>query len=308
MRKQITNNVVMVRPVAFGFNQETAVNNLYQKDSNEDKNIVAEKALKEFDAFADKLRKAGVNVNVIQDTLEPYTPDSIFPNNWFSSHEEKVMVLHSMFAKNRRWERMKHFGSLMEFFSDKELKLINLIPYEKENLILEGTGSLVLDRENKVAYCCLSQRADKELFDKFCEIMGYEGVSFNSYQTLKDGSKYPIYHTNVMMAIGEKFAIICSESITDDVEREKVIAALKKGGKEIVDISEAQVNAFAGNALQVEGENERKITVMSETAYNSLTEDQKNIILKSSEILYSDIDTIERLGGGSARCMIGELF
>ncbi len=306
--KQITNTILMVRPVSFRMNEQTAVNNYYQQVlDNLTPESVQFKALQEFDDFVEKLRAVGVQVIVIEDTKDIDTPDSIFPNNWVSFHESGDVALYPMFAENRRLERRE---DVLEVLEELGFVIENVIDYtsaEEEKLFLEGTGSLLLDRENSKAYCALSPRADEDLLIEFCEDFEYTPISFVSNQTVND-KRLPIYHTNVMMCLAEKFAVICLDSIDDKKEKKNVIKHLKEDKKEIIVISEDQVNCFAGNMLQVLGKNDERYTVMSNSAFESLTKQQINQIEKHSKILSSSLDTIEACGGGSARCMMAEVF
>jgi len=306
--QQITNTILMIRPVAFRMNEQTAVNNFYQKQLSElTKKEVQQRALQEFDAFVQKLREAGVRVIVVEDTMVPDTPDSIFPNNWISFHETGTVALYPMFAKNRRHERRE---DILDKLEGEGFVIENVIDYteaEKEDIFLEGTGSLLLDRVHRKAYCALSPRADEELFIEFCEDFEYTPVIFHAWQTVQ-GKRELIYHTNVMMALGEQFAVICLDSIDDKAEGKNVLHHLRETGKEVIAITEAQVNCFAGNMLQVIGKGDQRITVMSQAAFESLTKEQISTIEKSSTILYSDLHTIETAGGGSARCMMAEVF
>ncbi len=305
--QQITNTILMIRPVSFRMNEQTAVNNYYQKSHNGIlPATINAKAQQEFDALVDKLKEVGVNVIVVEDTKDTDTPDSVFPNNWISFHETGDVILYPMFAENRRLERREDILDLLE---DQGFVINDVMDYtsaEEEGVFLEGTGSIVLDRTNGKAYCALSPRADEDLFIEFCEDFEYSPIIFNAYQTV-DGNRELIYHTNVMMAIGETFAIICSECIDDKTERKSVIESLKQDGKEVIYITENQVSAFAGNMLQVQGTDE-KYLVMSESAYNSLNANQITQIEKHASILYSNLETIEKYGGGSARCMMAEVF
>jgi hypothetical protein len=306
--KQITNTILMIRPVSFRTNEQTAVNNYYQKvlDSLTPETIQF-KALKEFDEYVNKLRGIGVEVIVLDDTKEFDTPDSIFPNNWMSFHENGDVGLYPMFAENRRLERR---GDIFETLESLGFVIENIVDYtsaEEEEVFLEGTGSLLLDRVNKKAYCALSPRADEDLFIEFCEDFEYTPVPFISYQTVNE-KRLPIYHTNVIMCLGEKFSVICLDSIDDKKERKNVLKHLKEDGKEVIAISEDQVNNFAGNMLQVIGHNNERYTIMSKSAYESLTKQQLNQLKKHGNILYSSLDTIEACGGGSARCMMAEVF
>ena len=306
--RQITDTLLMVRPVAFRMNEQTAVNNYYQEEiPNASQSEIQEKARKEFDDFVDKLRAVGVQVIVVEDTLNPNTPDSIFPNNWISFHEQGTVAIYPMFAENRRLERREDILQILEEQGFVMDEVVDYTSAEDEDIFLEGTGSLLLDRVNKKAYCALSPRADEELFIEFCEDFEYTPVLFHAYQTV-DGGRELIYHTNVMMALAEKFAVICLDSIDDKSERKLVADQIRRDGREIIAITEGQVNQFAGNMLQVIGENDQRFTVMSESAYRSLTADQIEKIEASSRILYSDLNTIETAGGGSARCMMAEVF
>ena len=249
--QQITNTLLMIRPVAFRMNEQTAVNNYYQQAVGDDPKEVQNKALKEFDDFVIKLRKAGVEVIVVNDTPVPNTPDSIFPNNWISFHENGTVGLYPMFAENRRLERREDVLDMLEEQGFVIEEVVDYTSAEDEDVFLEGTGSLLLDRENQIAYCALSPRADEDLFIEFCEDFEYTPVIFHAYQTVQN-KRALIYHTNVMMALAEKFAVICLDSIDDKTEKKNVIAHLRKTGKEIIEITEEQVNQFAGNMLQVD--------------------------------------------------------
>ena len=306
--KQTTNSILMIRPVAFRMNEQTAVNNYYQKviDGLLPATVKA-KAQQEFDAFVEKLTAVGVDVTVIDDTLNPDTPDSIFPNNWISFHENGDVALYPMFAENRRQERREEILDVLE---DKGFVIHNIIDYtsaEEDGFYLEGTGSLLLDRANAKAYCALSPRADEELFIEFCEDFDYAPVIFEAYQTV-DSERKLIYHTNVMMCLGETFAVICADCIDDKKERKMVLDNLKENGKEIILITEAQMNTFAGNMLEIRGTMDKRYVVMSAAAHQSLTPKQIGQLEQHAEILSSSLDTIEACGGGSARCMMAEIF
>jgi hypothetical protein len=297
---QTTSHILMIRPVKFGFNAETAVNNAFQVKSDEAD--VQDKALKEFDAFVKLLRENGVDVTVVEDTVEPHTPDSIFPNNWISFHDDSTVLLYPMYAENRRGERKQHvIDKVSEKFSIA--RTIDLSLYEKENIFLEGTGSMVLDRDNKVAYACLSPRTSEKVLQDFCEQTGYVPVLFHAV----DGNNQPIYHTNVMMCVADKYVVICFDSIQDDDEKIRVINAILQTGKEIIDISIEQMNHFAGNMLQVENKQGEKLLVMSTQAYQSLTDKERLKLGTFNRILHSSLETIEANGGGSARCMMAEV-
>lgn len=305
---QTTNTILMVRPINFRMNEQTAVNNYYQKIiGNALPETVNAKAQQEFDAFVEKLRAKGINVVVIDDTNEFNTPDSIFPNNWISFHENGSVAIYPMFAENRRLERREDVLLALE---EKGFKINNVVDYteaEDEDVFLEGTGSLLLDRENRKAYCALSPRADESLFIEFCEDFEYSPVVFTANQTVNK-KRVAIYHTNVMMCLAETFAVICLDAIDDKKERKNIVKQLRESDKEIIAISENQVNSFAGNMLQLKGFDDKKYLVMSASAYQSLTEVQLKTIEAHCEIISSSLDTIETCGGGSARCMMAEVF
>ncbi len=298
----------MIRPVAFHRNEQTAVNNYYQKElAGLSPVAINAQAQKEFDTFVAKLRKVGVNVIVVEDTLEPSTPDSIFPNNWISFHENGDVALYPMFAENRRPERRE---DILDILEDEGFQINQIVDYtsaEEDNIFLEGTGSLLLDRENGKAYCALSPRADEEIMIEFCEDFELTPVIFEAFQTV-NGERKLIYHTNVMMSLGDTFAVICADSIDDKKERKMVLDSLRGDDKEIILITEEQVNSFAGNMLEVKGKNDERFVVMSEAAYKSLTKKQIAQLEAHVEIIHSSLDTIEACGGGSARCMMAEIF
>jgi hypothetical protein len=302
---QTTDTVLMIEPIAFGFNEETAKNNYFQV---EQKGFdIQFKALTEFKAFAEKLRSKGINVITIKDTLDPHTPDSIFPNNWVSFHNDGKVVLYPMFASNRRVERRE---DIIETIKDQGFDVDEIDDWslaEIQGHFLEGTGSMIFDHDNKIAYGSVSLRLDENLFRKFCEKYGFTPIVFHSFQTV-GSERLPIYHTNVMMCVADKFVVICLDCIDNELERSKVIETIKNSGKEIIEISEEQMQQFAGNMLQVQNKDGEKFLVMSETAYKSLNENQVSAIEKYCEIIYSDLNTIEVNGGGSARCMLAEVF
>jgi len=290
----------MIRPVDFKFNEQTAGNNKFQVSSAE--RDVQAQALNEFDSFVALLRKNDVDITVVEDTLHPETPDSIFPNNWVSFHEDGSVYLYPMFSENRRLERR---NEIIEGLKDKfEVNHVSdLSFFEMQHAFLEGTGSMVLDRVNKIAYACLSVRTDEEVLNNFCMLTGYEPVSFQAV----DGANFPIYHTNVMMCVGDAFAVICLDSIPDKEERLAVTLSLTSSGKEIIDISLDQMNHFAGNMLQVVNKSGESLLVMSEQAYLSLTDEQIVKLERYSRTVYSPLYVIEQNGGGSARCMLAEI-
>jgi len=305
---QITNTVLMIRPVQFRMNEQTAVNNFYQKTSdNTLPETVNSKAVKEFDGMVKKLKKAGINVIVVEDTKDFDTPDSIFPNNWISFHQNGTIGLYPMFAENRRLERK---DSILEAVESEGFEIKTVVDYteaEAEGFFLEGTGSILLDRENQKAYCAISARADEELFIEFCEDFEYTPVVFSAYQTVNDKREL-IYHTNVMMCLGNTFAVVCLASIDDKNERKNLIKHLHQDGKKVIEISEYQVNNFAGNMLQLKGADDTSYLVMSQSALNSLRPAQVQLLEAHATIISSSLETIEACGGGSARCMMAEVF
>lgn len=297
----------MVEPTAFYYNPETAVNNYFQTETTDSQEDIQKEALEEFQGMVSALRSKGVNVITIKDTASPHTPDSIFPNNWISFHDNGNVVLYPMFAKNRRQERREE--DVLSLLEEKGFHIDDVIDFtsaEEDEIFLEGTGSIILDREHELAYACISQRTDEDLLIEFCEELEYTPVIFHANQTV-NGERKPIYHTNVMMCIADKYAIICLDSIDDKKEKKTVCEYLLEAGKEIIAITEAQVHQFAGNMLQVVGLGQSYL-VMSQTAYNSLNQEQISKIEAYNPILPVKIDLIEKLGGGSARCMMAEVF
>ena len=304
---QKTNTILMIRPVAFRKNEQTSVNNYFQEDLQEAAATINTKAQKEFDTFVAVLRNQGVNVIVMEDRLESDTPDSIFPNNWISFHKSGEVAVYPMFAENRRRERREDVFDVLESHGFKIDHIMDYTEAEEEGLFLEGTGSILKDRVHQKAYCALSERAHEELFIAFCEDFDCFPVIFHANQTV-EGQRLPIYHTNVMMAMAETFAVICLDAIDDKKERKEVVKQLKGDGKEIIAITEEQMHQFAGNMLQVIGANDQRFMVMSSAAYNSLRSDQREAMEKDCAIIHSPLDTIETCGGGSARCMMAEVF
>ncbi|MDG2151365.1 MAG: arginine deiminase-related protein [Polaribacter sp.] len=305
---QTTTTILMIRPLNFRMNEQTAVNNYYQKRiENIFPASVNAKAQKEFDTYVEKLRNFGINVIVVSDTNEFDTPDALFPNNWISFHKEGTVALYPMFAENRRLERREDVLVQLE---EKGFLIDNVVDYtsaEEEGFFLEGTGSMVLDRVNNKAYCALSPRADEELFIEFCEDFEYTPVIFNANQTVNN-KRERIYHTNVMMCVAETFVVICLSSVDDKTERKNLLKHFKEDGKKVIDITEEQVNNFAGNMLQVRGKEDERFLIMSDAALNSLTQSQKAQITNHCRIISSSLETIEICGGGSARCMMAEVF
>lgn len=298
---QTTSHVLMIRPVRFGYNPETAVNNAFQKQ--EDSNNIQALALSEFDVYVELLRNKGIDVTVVDDTPKPHTPDSIFPNNWVSFHEDGTICFYPMFAENRRCERKQHvLEAVYEKFEVN--RIIDFTAYEADNKFLEGTGSMILDRPNKLAYACLSPRTDKEVFLDFCGKLGYKPVYF----TADDRSGQLIYHTNVMMCIAEQYAVICLDSIKNEAERKVVAKQIEQSGKEIIAISMEQMNCFAGNMLQVRNNLNQLVLLMSNVAYQSLSSAQQENLQIYNDIIHPSLCHIETNGGGSARCMVAEVF
>ncbi len=306
--QQITNTVLMVKPFNFRLNEQTSINNHYQKKiANTLEATINKNAQKEFDNFVLLLKNNGVQVIVVNDTDEFNTPDAIFANNWISFHQNGTVAIYPLFAENRRLERREDVLEIVE----KEGFLINdVIDYseaENEGIFLEGTGSMVLDRVNRKAYCSLSERTDEELFIEFCEDFEYTPVIFNANQTINN-KREAIYHTNVMLCVGTTFAVVCLTAIDDKKERKNVVKHLKEDGKKIIEITEEQLTNFAGNMLQVLGNNNESFLVMSSAALNSLTDSQKAKINNHCKIIATPLTTIETCGGGSARCMLTEIF
>ena len=303
---QYTSNILMIRPASFRMNEETAVNNYFQSETQLDPRMVVGAAQREFDEFVALLRANGVNVIVVEDIKENDTPDALFPNNWISMHKEGKVGLYPMFAENRRRERREDILDVLEENGFEISEVIDYSSAEEEEVFLEGTGSLILDRENGIAYCALSDRADEELLIEFCEDFEYTPIIFGAYQSA-DNKRLPIYHTNVMMCVADRFAVICLHSIDDKKERKAVKEQLKSNGKTIVAITEKQMHEFAGNMLQVKATN-GPVLVMSDRAYRSLQPDQIKTLESFGPIIHPKLDIIETCGGGSARCMMAEIF
>lgn len=293
---QTTDEVLMIRPCSFGYNTQTAVNNAFQKEVN---CSAQEGALKEFDGYTTLLKEAGIKVNAIEDSPIPHTPDSIFPNNWFSTHSDGTLVLYPMFALNRRQERkQKVIDYLIENFDITDI--CDLSPYENQNKFLEGTGSMVIDREHGMVFACSSPRTNEEVLKAFCGKFKWDYCLFEA----KDSQGSAIYHTNVMMSVGSKYAILCKDSLSTG--KAAVIERLKSFGKEIVEISFDQMNHFAGNMLELHSDN--PLLVLSKSAKNILNNNQLQILQSYYKMISPDLTLIETLGGGSARCMMAEIF
>lgn len=307
MKKQTTNTILMIEPVAFGFNDQTAVNNYFQQPYVETDSDIQLQALAEFNEMVELLRKRKINVLIVKDTNEHHTPDSIFPNNWISFHGDGQAVLYPMFAPNRRKERRQE---IIEYVSSRGAKINNIDDFtfwEEKNLFLEGTGSMILDRTNNIAYAALSERTSKSVFMEFCNVFEFKPVYFSANQTVY-GKRLPIYHTNVMMTVADEYAVICLDTIDNLKERKVVVDSLEKSGKDIIAITEHQMNCFAGNMLQIENTDGKLFLVLSQSAYDSLNQKQKDYLSSYNELIVVSIPTIERVGGGSVRCMMAEVF
>lgn len=294
----------MVRPAHFGYNEQTAGNNVFQKnDFALSLTQIQNKATSEFDQLVFRLRKAGVNVFVVEDTHDPVKPDAVFPNNWISFHQDGTVITYPMFAPIRRFERREEIlDDLRQQFQLNDW--VHFEQFEAENKFLEGTGSMILDRVNKVVYACVSPRTDAGLVHELCRRISFEPILFKAV----DNEGIDIYHTNVMMTVGEFFVVICLDTVVEGVQKEKLLEKFKVTNKEIIEISFDQMLAFAGNMLQVRNDVGDTFLVMSEQAFGSLTKDQISRMEKHTNILHSAIDTIEKYGGGSARCMMAEVF
>ena len=290
----------MIRPMHFVYNAETAVNNSFQVKGDQE-NLTA-KAVEEFDVFVKELQNQGIDVTVVEDSPAPHTPDAIFPNNWISFHESGIYCLYPMFAHNRRMERKEE---VLEIIQKKfhYHQLFDFTSYESENLFLEGTGSMVLDRDKRLAYACLSPRTNLNVLEDFCKKMNYQPIVFHS----SDEAGQAIYHTNVLMCVADRYVVICMDSIADKMEKKYVTETILSSGKEIIGISSAQMNQFAGNMLQLENKQHEKILVMSSAAWHSLSSEQKEKLTQYNRIVHASLQSIESNGGGSARCMIAEI-
>ena len=305
--KQTTSNLFLIRPFRFFSNPQTAINNFFQNpDSERNMSDVSEKALLEFDMFIDKLKRNDLNIFLFHAKETPMTPDAIFPNNWISTHQNGKIFLYPMFAENRRLERRQDIIDFLFKNFDVTRVFNNANYYENENQFLEGTGSMILDREHKIVYAALSERTNQNLLDKFCNKMNFSKIIFTAFKNVNE--KKIIYHTNVMMSVCKHFVVICLDSIENDIQKNELLKSFKKTKKEIISISLEQVNNFCGNILEVVNKNGNSILIMSTRAYNAFSESQKKIINKFCKIVHSPLDTIEYYGGGGARCMLAEIF
>lgn len=302
---QLTDTVVMISPDQFGFNPQTAASNNFQHKLDISAQEIQKRAMSEFENMVVLLRSKGVDVLTLPSRRGVVTPDAVYPNNWFSHHAGGILIVYPMLAPNRRLERQTQ--ELKKLLIENEIpvsKLLDITSHEDDGHILEGTGSMVLDRENKVAFAMASVRTVKEEFDAWCRMMGYEGVFFHAI----DSSKFPVYHTNIAMNMGAEFAVVCLESIPDEDERKTVEQKLKALGKEIVRISVAQIHQYCGNVLQLKSKDGKSMIVMSKTAHDAFTQENKDTLSKYGELIVAEIPTIEQVGGGSARCMMAEVF
>jgi len=305
---QTTSHLLMIRPVAFGFNEQTATDNHYQVEANDgEQGQIQARALAEFDRFVEVLTKAGVHVTVVEDTPEPHTPDSIFPNNWISFHDDGTVILYPMCAPNRRQERRQDILERLRTDGFQISQVLDMTGSEQDGRFLEGTGSLVLDRDSLIAYACLSQRTHVDVLAQWSAQTGYATVTFDALQGV-DGELLPIYHTNVMMSVGSELAVVCVDSVKDPQQREELLATLRATGKQTIVISEQQKHSFAGNMLEVRNDAGTPLMVMSTQAFQSLEDAQVANIKAFCDIVHSDLATIETYGGGSARCMMAEVF
>jgi hypothetical protein len=305
--KQSSSNVFMIRPQSFRKNEETATNNLYQKslDGVESEEMIR-RAQKEFDTLSEALGEAGVNVYVFDEQAPYETPDALFPNNWISTHNNGNVGLYPMYAANRRTERREDILVQLEHEGGFNIEnIIDFTEFETHNRFLEGTGSMVLDRVHRKAYAAISPRTDETALLHFCEEFDYEPVAFSALQSAA-GNRLPIYHTNVMMSIGSGFCAICLDSIDDEEEREAIQNELKGDGLEVIPLTEAQIEQFAGNMLELQG-SDGLIIAMSSSAFNALNSSQIEALERFGTIVHADLTTIETCGGGSARCMIAEI-
>jgi len=304
---QTSSNILMVRPANFGFNEETAANNFYQLQDQRTSLEIRDLARKEFDGFVSLLRDQGVNVEVVEDTETPVKTDAVFPNNWFSTHPDGKLILYPMFSPNRRLERRKDLIEMLIKNGYQISEIFDLSFFENDQQFLEGTGSMVMDHDSKTIFACYSERTHSFPLQYVGELLGYEVIGFNAVQEI-NGKVCPIYHTNVMMHVGRDLAVVCLDSIPKASEKQGVQKALTKTGKKVIPITPKQKFNFAGNMLEVSNDGGEKFTVISQTALDSLNIGQIQLIEKYTTIISPSIPTIEKLGGGSARCMMAEIF
>ncbi len=302
---QCASSVLMIRPQHFGFNEQTAPTNAFQKLAFSDPPESGRTALAEFDLFAATLSSGGVHVLISEDRDYPRCPDAVFPNNWFTTHHDGSVVVYPMQSVNRRvekrsdifdWLQTEHHYSISRF--------IDFSFFEKQNLFLEGTGSMVFDHSHQTVYAAVSERTHEPVVRHFCESLNYEPVFFSAFT---DNARR-IYHTNVLLSISDDFVLICADSIADPEEKKRALSTLKDSGRNIILIDEYQLKNYCCNALTVINKHHEKITIMSQTAFENLQQSQIEIISSFSKILAAPIPMIENAGGGSVRCMMAEIF
>lgn len=308
MGQQLASSVLMIRPASFRYNEETAVNNYFQKESNAlNDAIILQNAKREFDEFVAILKSNHIHVVVVNDLKENDTPDALFPNNWISFHENGKAIIYPMFAQNRRREKRSDIFDILNQNGFKFALLKDYSSFEKKNQFLEGTGSMVLDRTNKIAYCCISERANEALFLTFCKNHSFTPMFFSGMQKV-NSSWMPIYHTNVLMAISNHFVVICLDAIQDKSKKTALLNQFQRTNKEVIPISIEQMNSFAGNMLGLKSTNGDELLVLSKSAFESLNSSQITKLEHYAKLVVADLNTIETFGGGSARCMLAELF
>ncbi len=307
MSAQSTSSILMVRPANFGFNPETAQNNFYQKTDDRLPDLINNIARSEFDGFVEHLKQNKINVLEVEDSIEPKITDAVFPNNWFSTHDDGRVILYPMFSANRRLERRNDLIDILVKNGFKVGEIIDLTFFEQYGQYLEGTGSLVLDRHHKIAYACRSERSHTVPLQYLAELMGYHLVDFDAVQTIM-GKSTSIYHTNVMMHVGSEISVVCLDCVAKNSDKMRLQESLEKSGKKIIPITAKQKFNFAGNMLEVLNTENQKFTIMSDAAFQSLNRGQIQVIEKYTNIITPKIPTIEKIGGGSARCMIAEIF
>jgi hypothetical protein len=301
---QLASAVLMIRPTCFASNPMTAASNKFQGKSPKNPEQQNASAQREFDELARSLQDAGINVVVIDDSAEPHTPDAVFPNNWVSFHADGRAVLYAMEAENRRTERRPDILSqLTSDFDFVVREVVDLSGHEQAGHYLEGTGSLVFDRINHVAYACLSSRTHLDPLGDFAQRMDYDVLAFDA----TDREGVPIYHTNVLMSVGEEMAAICADAISRQDQREAVLKSLKDSGRELIVLSFEQMEAFAGNMLELRAGDGTRLVAMSRQAYDSLDSVQRALLEANGGVITSDIGTIEASAGGSVRCMLAEI-
>ena len=305
---QITSDLIMIRPKHFNYNVETAKDNYFQKkEINISTTTIQKKVRDEFNSLVEIIKKEKIKINIFEDKKNIKTTDSVFPNNWISFHEDGKIIIYPMFSENRRKEKRKDIIDTLKNKGYKINEIIDLSKYENENKFLEGTGSMILDRQNRICYAAISSRTSKDVLNYFCKKNNYKPISFKAYQTYKKNRKL-IYHTNVMMCIGEQYAIVCLASIDNENEKKSLKKSLIKTNKIIIEITEEQCQNFVGNMLQVKNIKNEKFLIMSSRAFKSLTNNQRKILETYNKLLHSELQLIEKLGGGGARCMIAENF